>query len=54
MISFSEGNRPASFFEKIGLSSAVTTKMPPLPRTSWLSTPSSFLISAARLEARGR
>ena len=54
MISFSDGNRPWSFFEKIGLSSTLTTKMPPLPRTSLLSTLSCFLISAARLEARGR
>jgi hypothetical protein len=54
MISFSDGNRPASFFEKICRLSAVTTKVPPLPRTSSLSMPSSFLISAARLEARGR
>jgi hypothetical protein len=53
-ISDSVGNRPASLLEKICLLSALTTKMPPLPRTSSLSTPSCFLISAARLEARGR
>jgi hypothetical protein len=34
--------------------SALTTKMPPAPRTSSDSTPSCFLISAARLEALGR
>jgi hypothetical protein len=31
-----------------------TTKMPPAPRTSSLSSPSSFRIVAARLAARGR
>jgi hypothetical protein len=32
----------------------VTTKIPPLPRTTSDSMPNCFLISAARLEARGR
>jgi hypothetical protein len=54
MISASVGKRPVSFFEKSCLLSALTTKMPPLPRTSSESSPVSFLISAARLEARGR
>jgi hypothetical protein len=53
MISLSVGNRPSSFLEKIFSLSALTTKMPPLPRTSSLSTPRCFLISAARLAARG-
>jgi hypothetical protein len=53
-ISASEGNRPSSFLEKSFFVSALTTKMPPLPRTSSLSRFSSFLIVAARLEARGR
>jgi hypothetical protein len=34
--------------------STLTTKIPPLPRTIWLSMPNSRLISAARLEALGR
>jgi hypothetical protein len=54
MISRSVGNRPCSFFEKIVRLSTETVKIPPLPRTSSLSTPTSLLISAARLEARGR
>jgi hypothetical protein len=54
MISRSVGKRPSSRFEKIGVLFTVTMKMPPLPRTISLSTPTSFLISAARLEARGR
>jgi hypothetical protein len=54
MISFSDGKRPSSFLEKMRLLSAVMSKMPPLPRTSSLSTPRCFLISAARLEALGR
>jgi len=54
MISVSVGKRPSSRFEKIGLPSTVTTKMPPLPRTISLSMPMSRLIAAARLEARGR
>ena len=33
-ISFSDGNRPESCFEKISSLSAVTLKIPPLPRTS--------------------
>jgi hypothetical protein len=53
-ISLSVGNRPSTFFENSTVLSALTTKMPPLPRTSSLSMPSVFLISAARLEARGR
>lgn len=53
-ISDSLGKRPSSCFEKMRLLSTVTLKMPPLPRTIWLSTPSCFLISAARLEALGR
>jgi hypothetical protein len=32
----------------------VISNSPPLPRTSVESTPRSFLISAANLEARGR
>jgi len=48
------GNRPSSFFEKIFFPSTVTMKIPPLPRTISLSMPNSRLISAARLEARGR
>ena len=54
MISLSVGNRPDSFFEKRVRLSTETMKMPPAPRTRSLSTPSCFLISAARLEARGR
>lgn len=54
MISRSEGNLPSSRFEKMRLLPAVTSKMPPLPRTSSLSTPNCFLISAARLEALGK
>jgi hypothetical protein len=54
MISLSAGKRPSSCLEKIFLLSTLTTKMPPLPRTSCDSMPSCFLISAARLEARGR
>jgi hypothetical protein len=54
MISLSVGKRPSSRFEKSVLLSTDTTKMPPLPRTSSLSYPRDFLISAARLEARGR
>jgi hypothetical protein len=53
-ISRSVGKRPSSFFEKSTVLSAVTTKMPPLPRTISLSMPNVLLISAARLEARGR
>jgi len=53
-ISRSLGNRPSSFLEKTFLSSTLTTKMPPLPRTRSLSRFSAFLISAARLEARGK
>ena len=54
MISASVGKRPTSFFEKMVLLSTLTTKIPPLPRTSSDSTPIVFLISAARLEALGR
>ena len=54
MISLSAGKRPSSCLEKIFWLSTLTTKMPPLPRTSCEAMPSSFLISAARLEARGR
>ena len=54
MISRSLGKRPASCLEKILVLSTLTTKMPPLPRTTSDSIPSSFLISAARLEALGR
>jgi len=54
MISRSVGKRPSSRFEKIGFPSTLTTKMPPLPRMISLSMPYSRLISAARLEARGR
>src|SRR5262249_864586 len=54
MISRSVGNRPSSCFEKMRWLSTLTSKIPPLPRTRRDSTPSSFLISAARLEARGR
>jgi hypothetical protein len=53
-ISASVGNRPSSFLEKSFRLSAVTTKMPPAPRTSSLSTPICRLISAARLAALGR
>jgi len=53
MISVSDGNLPSSCLEKIFLPSTVTRKIPPLPRTISLSTPMCFLISAARLEARG-
>jgi hypothetical protein len=54
MISRSVGKRPSSFLEKSFRLSAETMKIPPAPRTSSLSRPSSFLISAARLEARGK
>jgi len=54
MISRSVGKRPSCFLLKICWLSTETMKMPPLPRTISLSKPSSFLISAARLEARGR
>jgi len=54
MISLSAGKRPSSRLEKMRSPSTLTSKMPPLPRTSFDSIPSSFLISAARLEARGR
>jgi len=54
MISLSLGKRPSTFLEKSWRLSTLTTKMPPLPRTSSDSRPSVFLISAARLEARGR
>jgi hypothetical protein len=53
-ISLSVGNRPSSFLEKSFWLSTLTTKMPPAPRTSSLSYPRVRLISAARLEARGR
>ena len=53
MISFSVGNLPSSFLEKMRWLSTVTTKMPPLPRTSSLSMSRCFLISAARLAALG-
>jgi hypothetical protein len=54
MISLSVGNRPVSFLEKSTRLSALTTKIPPLPRTSSLSIPNVFLISAARPAALGR
>lgn len=54
MISDSVGNLPDSFLEKMVLLSTLTTKMPPLPRTSSESRSKLFLISAARLEALGR
>jgi hypothetical protein len=54
MISRSVGKRPSTFFEKIDLPSTLTTKIPPLPRTTSLSIPNSRLISAARLEALGK
>ena len=53
-ISFSLGKRPSAFFEKIRSPSTLTSKIPPLPRTSCDSRPNCFLISAARLEALGR
>jgi len=53
-ISRSAGNRPSSFLEKTLFPSMLTTKIPPLPRTIWLSMPNSRLIAAARLEALGR
>jgi hypothetical protein len=53
-ISASEGNRPSSFLEKSFRLSALTTKIPPAPRTSSDSMPRERLISAARLAARGR
>jgi hypothetical protein len=40
--------------EKTLFPSMLTTKIPPLPRTIWLSMPNSRLIAAARLEALGR
>lgn len=54
MISDSLGNLPSSRLEKRVWFSHETTKIPPLPRTSSLSMPRVFWISAAKLEARGK
>ena len=48
------GKRPSCFLLKSSCPSSVTSNSPPLPRTSVASMPRNFLISAARLEARGR
>ena len=53
-ISWVSGKRPSCFFEKISWPSSVTSNWPPEPRMSVASIPRAVLISAAKLEARGR
>jgi hypothetical protein len=54
MISCVSGKRPSDFFEKISFPSSTTSNCPPEPLMSLASMPRAFLISAARLAARGR
>ena len=54
MISAASGKRDSSYFEKIIVSSATTSKIPLLPSISSGSIWIALLISAARLEALGR
>jgi hypothetical protein len=53
-ISSGSGKRPSCFFEKISFPSRTTSNCPPDPPISVASIPRAFLISAARLAARGR
>lgn len=52
--SSSVGNLPSRSFEKISRPSTVTSKAPPWPFSSSVSTPNSSFSTAARLAARGR
>ena len=54
MTSLVSGKRPSCFFEKISLPSNTTSNCPPEPFFKATSRPRAFLISAARLAARGR
>ena len=49
----SAGNRPSAFLENTLLPSTVTSKTPPLPAISSLSTERTLFSSAARPAARG-
>ena len=53
-ISSVSGKRPSCFFEKINWPSSTTSNWPPEPLMSVASNPFDFLISAARLVARGK
>ena len=52
--SLTSGQRPVCFFEKMSFPSSTTSSCPPEPSMSVASMPRAFLISAARLVARGR
>jgi hypothetical protein len=52
--SLNSGQRPVAFFEKINWPSSSISSCPPEPLMNVASMPRAFLISAARLVARGR